>query len=220
MRQRSEAADCEEVNITFLLKQMVGSPPTPAFKIDRVSPKCRTPRRNAEVDGFEAFCMSFLVWANKVSSYFERLRTLHPTRSATPPSSSDIIIPALPLFIKGTSSNPSPSTGSSMVLLHKNPEEPPSPASPVVTAADGNRLLGEESRALGALRGNLTEVFPDDGSIYTWAESFRASILQHCQHVLTQWCEMVDYVELLLRKQLVAAIGKEVQPADFAGDLE
>merc|ERR1719491_1796235 len=40
--------------------------------------------------------------------------------------------------------------------------------------------------------------------------------LLHCVGVCERWKEGVDYVEAMLRKQLIAAIGKEVTPADFA----
>ncbi|CAE7292036.1 unnamed protein product, partial [Symbiodinium necroappetens] len=209
----TKVSTCEEVNISFLLKQLLGSPATPAFKIDRLSPKCRTPRRNPEVQEAVNFGRSYLTWICKVSKYFERLHRLHPQRSTTPTGSSDLFVPALPLFIKGSAkAGSSASGGQSLVLLGEDAEV----AKHVVTAADGNRLLGEESRALGEQRANLMEVFPDDGSIYTWMESFRALILQHSQQVVVQWSEMIEYVEHMLRMQLVAAIGKEVRPAEFA----
>ena len=206
---------CEEVNLTFLLKQLEGSPPAPVFKVDRLSPKCRTPRRNAEVEEAISFSTSYLRWTQAIGRYLERLRGIHPQRCTTPPSSAELLVPALPLFIKGAPS-PKPLTPTdSLVLLG----EEEAPGELVVTAADGNRLLGEESRALGEQRANLMEIFPEDGSIYTWVESFRTLVLQHCEHVLMHWLEMVDYIERMLRAQLVAAIGKEVKPAEFVSAL-
>merc|ERR1719456_1570198 len=41
-------------------------------------------------------------------------------------------------------------------------------------------------------------------------------ILKHCCIVCDQWSQALDYIEGMLRKQLIAAIGKEVMPADFA----
>jgi len=40
--------------------------------------------------------------------------------------------------------------------------------------------------------------------------------LRHLAEVSTRWGSTLEYVEDMLRKQLVAAIGKEVSPADFA----
>ena len=149
------------MNISFLLKQLLGSPATPAFKIDRLSPKCRTPRRNPEVQEAVNFGRSYLTWICKVSKYFERLHRLHPQRSTTPTGSSDLFVPALPLFIKGSAkAGSSASGGQSLVLLGEDAEV----AKHVVTAADGNRLLGEESRALGEQRANLMEAGPASGS--------------------------------------------------------
>ena len=202
------------MNITFLVKQLTGSPPIPVFKVDRLCPKCRTPRRNAQVEEAINFCSRLLPWTRTISQYLNRLRKIHPRRSSTPPGSSDLFIPALPLFTKGGSNKPSTSSDA-LVLLGEEGEE----AKLVLSASDGNRLLGEEFRALREQRDNLIEIFPDDGSIYTWSESFRALIVQHCEHVLVQWLEMVDYVEHMLRAQLVAAIGKEVKPAEFVGGL-
>uniref|UniRef100_A0A7S1KV23 Uncharacterized protein n=1 Tax=Alexandrium catenella TaxID=2925 RepID=A0A7S1KV23_ALECA len=41
-------------------------------------------------------------------------------------------------------------------------------------------------------------------------------VLRHCGALCLRWDMAVDYIESLLRKQLIAAIGKEVSPADFA----
>merc|ERR1719353_1769926 len=40
--------------------------------------------------------------------------------------------------------------------------------------------------------------------------------MKHCANVCRQWNSAVEYIEAMLRKQLIAAIGKEVMPADFA----
>ena len=175
-----EVSTCEEVNISFLVKQLLGSPATPAFKIDRLSPKCRTPRRNPEVQEAVNFGRRYLTWICKVSKYFERLHRIHPDRSTTPAGSSDLFVPALPLFIKGSAKAGSSASGSeSLVLLGEDTEV----TKHVVSAADGNRLLGEESRTLGEQRANLMEavLFPCERNLPTpcHSNSFGQSPIRH-----------------------------------------
>lgn len=40
-------------------------------------------------------------------------------------------------------------------------------------------------------------------------------ILLHTKELCQQWLDSIDYVEDMIRKQLIAAIGKEVTPKDF-----
>jgi len=85
-------------------------------------------------------------------------------------------------------------------------------------SSDINLLLVEESRSLRQKRGELVAAFPDGSgdAMVTAEEATLFSTLAHCAEVCGQWAEAVDYIEGMLRKQLIAAIGKEVKPSDFA----
>lgn len=86
----------------------------------------------------------------------------------------------------------------------------------VLKVADTNRLLGEEARQLRERHKALAESFPTSNAVATLPEAARALTLSHCVEVCGQWAQAVAYIEGMLRKQLIAAIGKEVTPADFA----
>ena len=48
-------------------------------------------------------------------------------------------------------------------------------------------------------------------------EAVLAVTLKHCASVCEQWIEALNYIENMLRKQLIAAIGKEVSLMPGAG---
>ncbi|CAK0819700.1 unnamed protein product [Prorocentrum cordatum] len=84
--------------------------------------------------------------------------------------------------------------------------------------SDMNLLLEEEARALRQKSAALAEALPsaDGGRLATAAEARPAATLAHCASVCSQLAAAMDYIESMLRSQLVAAIGKEVTPAAFA----
>ena len=62
---------------------------------------------------------------------------------------------------------------------------------------------------------NVRNSFPGDTGILTAVEGCISLTLMHMNTLAHQWVQAVDYVESMLRKQLVAAIGKEVSPSEF-----
>lgn len=90
----------------------------------------------------------------------------------------------------------------------------------VLGAVDMNRLLAEESRSLCERIEEVRQGFPNGGTVATAAEAVLVVILRHCAQVCEQWSDVLDYIEGMIRQQLVAAIGKEVTPADFADYMQ
>lgn len=110
--------------------------------------------------------------------------------------------PVLPLF---ESNSPSSSSNS-------NSNSPSSKIPPVFI----NSFLAEQARSLDEKKKDLAKVFTVNDKLITIVEATILVTLLHSKQVAEAYSEGVDYIENLLYKQLVAAIGKTVTPTDFA----
>ncbi|CAE7031310.1 sas6 [Symbiodinium natans] len=204
----------QEVNITWLLQQLEGT--SPVFKIDRAATGCSTPRRNQDVDKAFAHFTMFTHWAVGVSDYLQHLSVLDPRTCPQLPV-DDVFVPILPLMVSCRTSTPSgpssPAESSVLASLHLSTDVPDSC---ILSVSDANGLLSEETRTIKDQQGNISEALPGNEGVYTHVDCVVHLILRHCENVAKRWGDLVEYVEAMLRKQLVDAIGKEVTPALFA----
>ena len=93
-------------------------------------------------------------------------------------------------------------------------------ASPVLRLGDISLLLRLQAQQMAAKWGELHETFPPgEGPLGTALISAEEAVLcgavQHLGEVCGQYAQGVAHLEEMLRRQLVAALGKEVTPADF-----
>lgn len=204
-----------DVNVTWLLSHLDAvdqSPPTsgrggetpdndqPGFSIDRKHEDCHTPRRNPDIDAALAAFAEVRVWCAHVRKYF--LDDLFPAqqdhgRDLSAIDDKDVFVPVLPLF-----------------------ESDELPGEGVLPAAYGNAFLAEEQRTLAEKCRALSTVFPRDSSVITATEAGLLVTVMHAARVCMQHAESIAYIEDMLRKQLIAAIGKELTPADFTAYME
>ena len=203
----------KEVNVTWLLQMLAED--GPIFKIDREARGCSTPRRNPDVDKAFAHFTMFAGWAQSVCDYLSHLRQLDPKdQQLVPLSPESVFLPTMPVMVSGSDQPEQPeqlqSAPSTLALLRSSDHK-----GLALTVSDGNRLLNEEQRTLQERRAELAECFPVDG-LYTRQEAFLHLTLLHSVQNSEGWSFLVSYVERMLRKQLVAAIGKEVSPALFS----
>lgn len=213
----SNIAIRKEANITYLLQHLAEDFATPVFQIDRSSKHCKTPRRNAEVEELLSYLQTLAPWVSKVTQYLAELQQKVVKAATANVFGSHVLVPSLPLFVNGSAQATEPGGASDALVLLCG--DVASDAGPVLSAEDCNRLLAEEARLLAEKRRNIAEAVPDRG-VYTAAEAYLGVCLGHCNDVLVHWSESMCYVEQLLRDQLVAAIGKEVTPADFAAYMQ
>ena len=192
-RLRSVARPPIDLNLTWMLRQLDGAARV-AFAIDRSDPDCHTPRRNREVDEALAAFGEVDAWCSSMVGYF--LSELFPAHvehglDLAAINAAEVFVPAVPLFDRG---------GGGEVL-------------PVgyLTA-----FLDEERRSLAEKHARLDAAFPHDGSVITAREAGLLVTLLHAQDLCRHFTAGVDFIEGMLRAQLVAAIGKEVTPAEFA----
>merc|ERR1719456_332253 len=78
-------------------------------------------------------------------------------------------------------------------------------------------ILGEERRSIAERQATVQTAFGEGAGLLSWREAWLGCLATHVQAVAEQYAQSVDYIEKLLRTQLVAAIGRELTPADFRG---
>ena len=90
-------------------------------------------------------------------------------------------------------------------------------ASPLLSAGDIDKFLNEHIRQLDEATASLAEVFPpnETDKLITVAEASLLLLLDQSQRVSIAYESCVDYIEGMLRSQLISAIGKHVLPSDF-----
>jgi hypothetical protein len=122
-----------------------------------------------------------------------------------------VFVPVVPLFEKADNKR----------IEYKQEEKGsianvPKPGSVLLSLGDMIQFLGEQKRSLGEKYEALTSTFPANKGLIALKEAKLVVVLLHGQRVAQAHLDMVDYVENMLRKQLIAAIGKEIGPVDFS----
>lgn len=91
--------------------------------------------------------------------------------------------------------------------------------SPLLSMADMDKLLGEQVRTIDQATKLIGKQFPGPQDTLTFlvstAEAKLVLMCCHLEQLGRQYEDSVDYIEDMLKKQLVAAIGKEVKSEDF-----
>ena len=220
-----------DVPLTWLLEQLEVPSLQVRFQIDRTTAACRTPRRNPQVHAALASATSLHHWATSVHNHFaERAaRAAHPTHrldlGAISERASALFVPVLPLFEQaeanssgewhaGVASGAASGGGAASVAAATCSRSALLPG-----LADVHAFLSEQRRSLQAAGEALDASFPsgvDGGAFVSAAEGRLCMHSRHLRDVLTQYADGVDYLEDMLRRQLSAAIGKQLSAADFA----
>jgi hypothetical protein len=140
----------------------------------------------------------------------------------TPPSLSSlnaegIFCPILPLFEEASSNSMTggETTGSLVVLTSNNND---GVASPLLSIGDIDKFLNEQTRQLDEAKESMAKMYPssDKGDkIITTTEASLALLWHHTQFLTIAYGTGIDYIEMMLRKQLIAAIGKTVGKKEF-----
>lgn len=193
------------VAVTWLLNQLDRSAANfPAnFLIDTTHAECHTPRRNADVAKAFLFFENISIWSanaghhyvlhNLLPAYNRACHDASPTRPglANPAIliSDDIFLPAV------------------FFMDEKG----------VMDRASLNLVLAEALGALDARRSTVAASLPGEfsGSILTGAEAGLSIAGSYVPRIVRHAIDGVNFVENLLREQLIAAVGKVLQPTDF-----
>jgi hypothetical protein len=217
----SAAENHFDFNISWLLRRIDSQSTRVIFSIDRHRDDCHTPSNNEDIAVALAFFRKCAEWCYNIMSCMDKLfriqqtySTNHAKQDLSAIKNDGIFVPVLPLVSENESN-------------HMGGEEPvdgdtnsiTSSESPVIlTDALVNQLLSEQGRSLHAKLDSLITLFPPSTckAIITLAEAKLLVVLAHMQDIVQNLVLGIGYIENMLRDQLVAAVGKTLQPSDFA----
>ena len=224
-----------DVDLSWLLRQLTPSLQI-GFRIDRAQKACRTPRRNPQADAALRAAYELHAWATAAFNYMIGVAgRARPTSAngedggrgkkldlaAIADRAGAVFVPVLPLFEERNESS-APVTAFAAPPDDKAVHVAVAPATCaaplLMRLGDVESFLAEQRRTFAEAAAALTKAFPPaaDGALFSASEAHLCLAARHLRDVLAQFADGLAYIEAMLAKQLSAAIGKEVTPADFA----
>eukprot|EP01125_Pyxidicula_operculata_P007407 TRINITY_DN251_c0_g4_i1.p1 TRINITY_DN251_c0_g4~~TRINITY_DN251_c0_g4_i1.p1 ORF type:complete len:1123 (+),score=394.88 TRINITY_DN251_c0_g4_i1:223-3369(+) len=218
----------QDVNITYMLKNL-DSNLSFKFLIDRLDEKCFTPRRNPDVDQAVRFLKSIYDWAEAVRHFF--MVNLFPLQDHNYDLSyindSSLFVPILPFFDRtkstSTESPASPRSPTSpreksdkkkvQISLSWLPRFEGGAASPM--SEDVDTFIFEQKRMIEERFEVLESKYPKNSDLVRYKETRLVLLMMHSKSICQQAIDAVGYIEEMLMKQLISAIGRELTPVDF-----
>ena len=191
-----------DVNITGFMRHLRATNNEFQFEVNRSHEKCFTPRRNPEVEALLSDVENLYTWCSNVHDHFmHHLFIVHTNylQSNIRPnlelvSADSVFSPVLPILS---------SEGDIAMSL---------------TNQDFNSMLGEQRRSFAAKRQQLECAFaaPSPAVVLTSQEVVLVTALDAIMRVSQHYHEAMDYIEAVMMRQLIAAVGKVLSPAEFA----
>mmetsp|Transcript_27708 Transcript_27708/g.76280 ORF Transcript_27708/g.76280 Transcript_27708/m.76280 type:complete len:939 (-) Transcript_27708:152-2968(-) len=168
------------------------------FSVNRSDARCRTPRRNPDVDRALKFFGQVRHFSNSAAGYFTR--SLFPLQrdhglDVDAITRGEVLHPVLALFAFDPS-------------LRADQQRP-------ALAESFQAVLSEHRRSLARDLDRLRAIFPADGGLVTLVPVTVVALLHAAQQLAADHESAVNAVEGMLRDQLVTAVGKELSAADF-----
>ncbi|KAG7346198.1 hypothetical protein IV203_005266 [Nitzschia inconspicua] len=231
-----------EVSLTWLLKQIDIEFSNVHFTINTQDKDAKTPRRNKQVDDALAFHVELSRWMGdvleEVSVLYQDIINKHDPAD---PSSSTFnfgisqdspcidpvfFVPILPLMeeadrdqkIRFSEVVEQPSNDSALGFpIASADESNPSKMTRVLSGDDITLLLNEHVHSLDKARESVREGFPDrqSNSLFSVAEYEIMMLSDHSHKLADAYCNSINYIEKMLKDQLVSAIGKKVTSSDL-----
>eukprot|EP01032_Pedospumella_encystans_P027003 gene27003-30528_t len=218
--------DSFDVNISWLLKHLDEAASTATFSIDRAHANCATPRQNADVPEAFKFFHSFSLFCSNVRSNLSELYYAENRHGDGLVTKFDIIAvnsdgvfnPIVPLFESVsavTAEIDAQNEGCiSNEVVVQTGEVTPSVALPQPVV---NQLVQEQRRSLAAKCTQVASLFTGVPSVvFGPRETTLIVVLHHLSHYFQLYRDGVDFIEHMIRQQLIAAVGKELTARDFA----
>ena len=229
-RLKHENFENASLNLNFLLKQLANGNQL-AFAIDRSDAEtCRTPVRNLDIDAAIMFIEHFEIW---LLQCYDQMRIMmevwENSQGESQPryfqerhdlshiNTKSLFVPVLPLFEddkKGDNANINTHGKNSTKIAKLAKGE----SDLTFSLADVNHFLEIQKQSIDNMFCSLTKMFPseeeDSGLVTSWEAKVMVGFL-HCVDICKQYRLSICYIENMLEKQLVAAIGKELTPKDF-----
>jgi hypothetical protein len=200
------------VNLNWLLEHLDEQGAVSTFAINRLVKSCRTPRRNSEIDVVFSFMSTLGSFCNSVRDYFVSvLHRIEPSGHGLDLGSlqqAAIVVPVWPLLNRTSSGG--------VLSADELKQEQGEGTGVILTVEQTNKLLAAQASDISGAVANILKSFPNTTGVIRSAGCVITALFVHMQHICTEYKLAVDYIEDMLRQQLIAAIGKVVTPADFA----
>jgi hypothetical protein len=211
----------QDVNISWLLKHLDSTCQECSYSIDRSKGTCFTPRHNEDTyaalsftNDFSFFLQAASAWARKLHDFAVKHNTT-PTPQLTDFNAVNVFNPVMPLFEQ----KPEGTTDLSPAAVSENDVVARSDESASVTLPRNtvNALVAEQKRSLAAKCAEAEAMCSGSAqTAFTAAEAKLQVVVAHIAELIQAHRAGVDFIEYMIRSQLVAAIGKEVSARDFS----
>jgi hypothetical protein len=207
-----------------------------SFHIDRSRSDCYTPRRNEDVEKALQFVSELSGWAGEVNHYLtqELLSILqsHDRRPEGGGSSrldggnlwdvEEVLMPVVPIFqdreeVDASNVTTTTITANETSVTTVTTAGAVTAASTVMVDAEGvGKIVQGQQSSLEVKLQEVTSVLAGNGAkLISGLEGRLVVCLRYVQRLVSGYRESVDYIESMLRNQLIAAIGKTITPWDF-----
>jgi hypothetical protein len=211
----------QDVNISWLLKHLDSTCQECSYSIDRSKGTCFTPRQNEDTyaalscfSDLSFFLQAASTWARKLHDFAVKHNTA-PTPQLTDFNAVNVFNPVMPLFQQ----KPEGTTDLSSAAVAGNDVVARSDESAPVTLPRNtvNALVAEQKRSLAAKCAEAEAMCSGSAqTAFTAAEAKLQVVVAHMAELIQAHRAGVDFIEHMIRSQLVAAIGKEVSAGDFS----
>jgi len=200
----------KDTNISWLFARLHQN--NAQFKIDRQKKSCHTPRRNEDSIGALEFTAGLLGWCAEVSAYFLNIHA--PVDKDAKPDFNclnvqDLFVPVIPLF------EDMEEKGKEIGLEEKK-EGSLVGGSGVVPLSYINPFLKEQLRSLNEKIDVMSKTFTDaKDKVFSSLEGRLVITCRHMREIAMAYERGMDYIEDMIRSQLIAAIGKVLNADHF-----
>lgn len=189
-----------DLDISWLLAR--AGPGGMDFVVDRSDEsKCRTPRRNPDVEAAADFFARLRRWSDGVAQYLLQVLFMVERPNLDALEHGKVLRPVHALFALDSNAS---GDGQQRIAL-----------------ADGFQAVMAEHRAsLAKDAARLQEAFPSGAGVLTGDSATVAALLIYTRELAEDYATVVDAIEGMLHSQLAAAVGKELTAGDFAEYME
>ena len=223
-----------ELPFTWLLKQVNPDDMASRFKVDTSRESTKTPRRNDDVDKAIEFSSRLNSWVDQILSDLEqnlaRIEGQHdpalPKDRVSSRSSyifdnsiDPIFNPILPLMEdrpERSSETEDEVVPACLIKITRQSDEDNTYRNVLLSSSDLTKLTNEHARSLQERLVTCARAFDaNEYIITTTAEIELGAVLRNLRSLSIQYGETMNYVESMMDRQLVAAIGKRLTQDDL-----
>lgn len=193
------------LNMTWLLSQ-INQNGQACFEIDRSDEKrCRTPRRNQQTYACIHYLRNLTATMNNIASFF-RGRNVEGNKHFK--TASDMFVPIVPLMEEGQG-------GGGGGDDEKKDDTP-------VIVKDTNKFLEGQKNSFNQKFAEIAKILPapSTSGIITSLEGQLVAMSAYAVGLAQYTSDSFEYVEHMLRQQLIQAIGKTIDQTDFAAYMK